>query len=160
MGRQQASPAPDRAHGGLQPRSASASLGLPHRPFVSHTATRALFVVLRAASSPDPTASSPDPAIDQQEKEGREEGSEEGSSAPERLATACAAALRQPEVHAFAVSGLAMGAHTWLWTGCCYALITYSVPRPTGWTWALGLLYLLLSGEHEPLTLTLTLTRT
>ena len=115
---------------------------------VSHTATRALFVVLRAASSPDP-------AID------KEEGSEEGgSSPPERLATACAAALRQPEVHAFAVAGLAMGAHTWLWTGCCYALITYSVPHPTGWTWALGLLYLLLSGEHEPLTLTLTRTRT
>ena len=114
---------------------------------VSHTATRALFVVLRAASSPDP-------AIDKEE-EGGEEG---GSSPPERLATAFAAALRQSEVHAFAVSGLAMGAHTWLWTGCCYALITYSVPHPTGWTWALGLFYLLLSGEHEPLTLTLTLT--
>ena len=125
------------------------SLALPHRPLLSHTATRALFVVLRAASSPDP-------AIDKEE-EGGEEG---GSSPPERLATACAAALRQPEVHAFAVAGLAMGAHTWLWTGCCYALITYSVPHPTGWTWALGLLYLLLSGEHEPLTLTLALTRT
>jgi len=68
-----------------------------------------------------------------------------GRAALERSAATYAAALSQPAVHAVAVAGLSMGAHTWLWLGLSYVLLAYGVPRPSIGSCILGLLYLYLS---------------